>query len=101
MAFAEPVSLGLRQGDHIEGGDECLFDRLFRVMDEKTTAIKETKAHILAMTRDEYEDVPLVSMDGPRATDLSGMPNQTCEREHSVKEHMAPSPWAVIVRAAE
>ena len=45
-----------------------MFDRLFRVMDEYTTAIKEKKAHILVNTRDEDEGVFLVSMAGPHAS---------------------------------
>jgi len=39
-----------------EGGDECLSDRLLRVIDAKRTASKEANAQILALICDKYDD---------------------------------------------
>jgi hypothetical protein len=39
------------------GGDECRFDRLLCVRDEKRTETEENHAHNLALMRDKYEDM--------------------------------------------
>ena len=39
-----------------KGGDECLSDRLLRVIDAKRTASKEANAQILALICDKYDD---------------------------------------------
>jgi hypothetical protein len=60
---------------HTEGGDESLFDRLLRVMDEKTTARKETKPRARAKTRDKY--------DRMRVFPISRLARLRGERHHS------------------
>ena len=47
------TAAGSQQG---EGGDECLSDRLLRVMDAKRTASKEANAQTLALIYDKYDD---------------------------------------------
>jgi hypothetical protein len=42
---------------HGIGGDECLFDRLLCVSDEKRTETEENHAHNLALKRNKYEDM--------------------------------------------
>jgi len=39
-----------------KGGDECLSDRLLRVIDAKRTASNEANAQILALICDKYDD---------------------------------------------
>jgi hypothetical protein len=39
-----------------KGGDECLSDRLLRVIDAKRTASKEANAQILALICEKYDD---------------------------------------------
>jgi hypothetical protein len=46
----------LHGGHQGKGGDECLSDRLLRVIDAKRTASKEANAQILALICDKYDD---------------------------------------------
>jgi hypothetical protein len=47
---------GLHLGAYGKGGDECLSDRLLRVIEAKRTASKEANAHTLALICDRYDD---------------------------------------------
>ena len=51
-----------RQSAQCDGGDECLFARLLRTMDDSVTESKEAKAQTLAKMRDK-KDVFSVPID--------------------------------------
>lgn len=72
MAFNEET-LGGRAAGAQNDGVECLFDRLLRVIDEKTTAIIDMKAETLAKARARNEDVPLFAMVLPRVIQVLGI----------------------------
>jgi hypothetical protein len=72
MSFPNALALGWRpavcaKAHYSEGGDASLFDRLLRVMDEKMTARKETKARARAETRDKNDRLAVFAMSQLRA----------------------------------
>jgi hypothetical protein len=56
-AYLEGNPSAARRAHQGIGGDECLFDRLLCVSDERRTASEENNAHTLALKRDKYEDM--------------------------------------------